>query len=313
MRRRGAGDCRRQARAAGLGLSVLVTFPCERKRHVALMELVFHLPRIDLRDYIRCYYFFTADQALVQPLCAEIGNIRVLVSGSARLRFADGLMTRCPSAFVIGPTTSAYVAEIDSGARVFGAGILPRGWDAILGVSAEHAADRMLDVTALEWRAGAPVIDAIQNARSISEMAAIADTFFARRLEQRARRVSAYPRALEAWITHGSDLELDRLVEMMDVSRRQTDRLAKRYFGASPKLLQRKYRALRAADMLGKPGGDWRAAAGESFYDQSHFIKEFRAFVGVTPQEYLNKQAQLTAISRAERKRIVDRHPLASL
>lgn len=277
------------------------------------MELHYHLPRKGLSAYIRCYYCFVTETDAVQPLSAELGNIRVVLSGGGRLKPPGGAALNLSNAYLIGPTSGAYTVEARAGTRVFGVGILPRGWGALLGISAAEVADQVIELAAFMGPASSAALERIRAAASLPEMAAIADAYFAMLIERQARRRGYYPAAIERWLLDPRDLDLDRLVDMMDVSRRQTDRLAKQYFGASPKLLQRKYRALRAADRLLAGPACWRAAAGDAFYDQSHFIKEFRAFVGVTPLEFLNNQASLAAAVRGERGRAVAAHPLAEL
>jgi AraC-like DNA-binding protein len=48
----------------------------------------------------------------------------------------------------------------------------------------------------------------------------------------------------------------------------------------------------RAIDWIGhKPAVDWAdAAVACGYYDQAHFIHEFRAFSGLTPASYLEKR-----------------------
>lgn len=276
------------------------------------MELRYYLPRSDLRDYVRCYYFFSTDRPAAQPLSAELGNIRAVISGGGRVRPPGGEAAALSTAHLIGPTTRAYTFEAEAGTRVFGIGILPRGWGALLGISAAEVADQVVDLSAFMGPASVSAMEAISASRNLPEMAAIADRYFAALIERQARRTT-YPTAIEKWLLQPGDLSLDNLIDMMDVSRRQTDRLAKQFFGASPKLLQRKYRVFRAADRLSVPGGDWRIAAGDAFYDQSHFIKEFRTFVGVTPVEFITNQAMLAAVIRDQRRLAVARHPLVGL
>ena len=277
------------------------------------MDLRYHLPRTDLSGYIRCYYYFATETPAAQPMCAELGNVRVVIAGGGAVRPPGGEAMAVSTAHLIGPTTGAYLVEAQAGTRVFGAGILPRGWGALLGISAEEVSDSVVDLAAFMGPASAGAMERIRAAPDLARMAAIADRYFAGLLERRARRGLAYPTALERWLVHPGDLGLDDLIDMMDLSRRQTDRLAKQFFGASPKLLQRKYRVLRAADRLRETGGSWSEAAGESFYDQSHFIKEFRTFVGVTPFAFVHNEARFAAAVLAKRRRAMPGHPLAGL
>ncbi|PQA85371.1 helix-turn-helix domain-containing protein [Hyphococcus luteus] len=276
------------------------------------MALEYYMPRADLRDYVRAYYYFSTDNPTIQPLCAEMGNIRVVLGGGGFLHMPNGDKQKIISAFLIGPTMGAYCMEAEAGTRVFGIGVRPKGWMTLCGVSAEEATDRVIDLTSFAGGMARSSIEEMRNARSLSELAFAADRFFAQILmKQGARRTAPYPEALGRWLLDPNDLGLDSLLSTMDVSRRQTDRIAKLYFGASPKYLQRKYRALRAADRIRAGETDWLAAAGDGYYDQSHFIKEFRTFIGVTPRQLMGNQAQLITEIQSQRSEALSL-PLAS-
>ena len=272
------------------------------------MKLHYHLPRPDLRDYVRAYYYFETDQPTAQPMSAELGNIRCLLAGGGQLVMPDGGVERFAPTVLIGPTMGAYRLEAEAGTRAFGVSILPRGWKILLGVNAAEVTDKVVDLTALAGKAARLTGDEIRSAGSLPEMADAADRFFRHLLTTRAARGFPYPGVFEQWLLNPDDLDLDQLVAMMDVSRRQTDRIAKQFFGASPKLLQRKYRALRAADRILAGQSNWLDAAGPGFYDQSHFIKEFKTFIGVTPGEFAADRSGLAASVQTKRRREVVRH-----
>ncbi len=277
------------------------------------MELNYFLPRADLQDYVRAYYYFSTSIPGVQPMCAESGNIRILLDGAGRIRFSNGQQSEISTAFILGPTNGAYVLEVGAGTRVFGIGLRPRGWNVMLGINAAETADRVCGFTDFAGRYAGGAIEQIQNAPDLPAMAAAADRFFAELITRRSMRRDKYSTAFEHWLKDPNDLNVDRLVEMMDVSRRQTDRVAKEFFGASPKMLQRKYRALRAADRIRGGERSWFLAAGDGFYDQSHFIKEFKSFIGVTPGQFAASEAKW--INAVQAKRLVAplHHPLASI
>ena len=277
------------------------------------LTLEYYMPRMDLRDHVRAYYYFSTDNPSIQPIFAEMGNIRVVLNGGGVLHTPTGAKQRFSTAYLIGPTMGAYCMEAEAGTRVFGISVRPKGWLSLCGMSAEEASDQIIDLTGFAGGLARSTIDEIRNARNIAEMARAADRFFAELVARRTSlRTSPYPQAMAHWLLHPHDLELDELLEMMDVSRRQTDRIAKLHFGASPKYLQRKYRALRAADRIRAGETDWMTAAGGGFYDQSHFIKEFKTFVGVTPGQYMDNQAPLIAEIQTQRRTQALLLPLAS-
>jgi AraC-like DNA-binding protein len=82
------------------------------------------------------------------------------------------------------------------------------------------------------------------------------------------------------------------LVRASRSSERTLHRLFARYVGASPAWVIRRYRLqVAAARLTAYPPADVRAVAWELGYaDQAHFIREFRATVGITPGAYVRAQ-----------------------
>ena len=88
------------------------------------------------------------------------------------------------------------------------------------------------------------------------------------------------------------------LIERTGLSIRQIERLTKRYYGLPPITLARKYRALRAAAVLARGEDLADSGFGNSFYDQSHMIREIKRFAGLTPQQIkAQSSSMLTSIA----------------
>jgi AraC-like DNA-binding protein len=68
-------------------------------------------------------------------------------------------------------------------------------------------------------------------------------------------------------------------------------RIFSQYVGVSPKWVIKRYRLHEAAEQLA--GGevvDWPKIALElGYFDQAHFIKDFKTIVGESPAEYIKK------------------------
>jgi len=99
---------------------------------------------------------------------------------------------------------------------------------------------------------------------------------------------------LVALIAASADVRrIGDLVRASGRSERTLHRLFARYVGASPAWVIRRYRLRAAAERLtAHPPADVRAVAWELGYaDQAHFIRDFRATIGVTPGAYV--QARL--------------------
>jgi AraC-like DNA-binding protein len=116
---------------------------------------------------------------------------------------------------------------------------------------------------------------------------------------------------MEGWLTDAASPSLDRLAELSGTSPRQLARLANRIYGAPPKLLARKYRALRAATMLCDLPAAGLTTAQEAFYDQSHFIRELRRFTGLTPTQYRENPPPVTRLMLQRRGFAAQLPPIA--
>lgn len=83
-------------------------------------------------------------------------------------------------------------------------------------------------------------------------------------------------------------LKVEDLADWSGLSTRALQRLFSRYVGVGPKWVIRRYRLHEALELLarGEPV-DWPAvAASLGYFDQAHFINDFKALVGRTPAEY---------------------------
>ena len=70
---------------------------------------------------------------------------------------------------------------------------------------------------------------------------------------------------------------------------RTLQRLFDQYVGASARWVIKRYRIYEALQLLtaGRPP-DWAAVAQDlGYYDQAHFINDFRHLVGCSPTEYV--------------------------
>ena len=89
------------------------------------------------------------------------------------------------------------------------------------------------------------------------------------------------------------------------MSPRQLERLFSERVGISPKLFLRivRFQEVVRATRSGRRDLGWAALAAEhGFYDQAHFINDFKAFVGRTPADWNISDNSLAAIFSAVRR-----------
>lgn len=267
-----------------------------------MVSIRYFAPAAPLRRYLSSYYWFEAEVAVIDDLIrAELGQIRFIISGDARYDFA-GRMVDCPTKLLTGPTSKPVRFVANGPLRVFGAGLMPAGWAALIGVPADTVADDVIDVDAFAGPAARHCLDAMLSARDDAGRVAAADCFFTALSLQSHALPHWFTRLADDWLTASPNPQVDTLVEGSGMSARQVERMTARIYGASPKLLARKYRALQAAVRLGNgEATGWADAAGDAFYDQSHFIREFKEFVGLTPNRFAVEQAPVSRLTISRR------------
>ena len=130
------------------------------------------------------------------------------------------------------------------------------------------------------------VEERVAAAATDEERIAALQAFLRRRLAaHRKQDVSPLVRAL--WRTR-APLRIDRIAGSLGISQRRLERTFAAALGMTPKHLTRLARFLRACRRLRHAPGArlTRLAHDAGFYDQAHFIHEFRDFAGMTPGEF---------------------------
>ncbi|MFM9852398.1 MAG: AraC family transcriptional regulator [Sphingomonadaceae bacterium] len=265
-----------------------------------MITLEFESPPADLTAYISGYYLFRTDDICYQDIDrADIAQFRVPLEGDGDAHDANGLLTQNYPAMLRGPTTAAMPFELRGPATMFGVGLLPAGWVAFTGLAANKYVNTTMNAVDIF---GAPLSERLPELlllRSIADMAALMNDVW----RGMSRDPSAIPhwfiRAVDSWLESDVSPDLAALEVATGLSRRQIERHSKAIYGCPPKLLARKYRALRTASAIAHGEGDWQDFVDAAYYDQSHCIREIKEFVGITPGAIRDDLSRLVALTLA--------------
>lgn len=259
-------------------------------------------PAADLRRHISSYYMFWADTPRVADVMrADLGQIRFMLAGNGEYSFVDGDRIVTPEISLIGPTTGATRFEVVGPLLVFGVALMPAGWAALVRADASSLADKVLDARDVFGSVMQDALDAMHGALSPETPVSIVDATMRTLIAHAADVPLWFTRMTDHWLIGAPSPNVDTLVASAELSSRHVERLARRIYGAPPKLLARKYRALRAASLLGQGHLPWQEVVGDAFYDQSHFIREFKHFTGQTPRHFQRDPTPVTRLSIARR------------
>lgn len=248
-------------------------------------------PPASVSDYITTLYVFRCEEAVVRDIQpASIGHLAIFPYGAGEMQFRDGRVDPSHETNLLTPFSVAAPFVVDGPFHAIGAVLSPLGWAALTGLAAHTYGNRF--VKASQWlgpqvdELGARLCEEYRNGeRSGRECALALAEFIGSNAKPVNARHAELIKQTNAWLGSSLNPEVTDLNDRAGYSNRQVQRLVERYFGLPPTALARKYRALRAAALLSLPQLtlEVEAELGEAFYDQSHMIKEIRAFIGRTP------------------------------
>jgi AraC-like DNA-binding protein len=250
------------------------------------VELSYLAPPEDLAALFGPMYQFLADKKDVNDHTrADFAQIRFMLSGKGDYVFTDGRRATAPAAGMLGPTTSATRFEVDGPMLVIGVSVLPLGWIALNAGDASSGADNVFDLAERfgeDWRDLRAQLAAAGDPQKAADLLW---PFLRARIRPITDTERSFVLATDAWLADERSPRVEALQDATGLSARQVARLCNRYYGAPPKYLARKYRALRCALVLAHHEVEWADLYENTFYDQSHFIREFKHFLGLTPSQ----------------------------
>ena len=225
---------------------------------------------------------------------ADRAQFRFQLDGQGEYHFAGGSIFPTYPVTIIGPTTAPVTATAQTSLSIFGWGMNPAGWAALMGSEAANHIDRAFDARLIfgDWimQVRDELIAAHDFAEQIELGCIAAETIF--RFKKSAP--FEFTAKVDNWLASATDPDVEILAASTGLSQRQLERMTNRYYGMPPKKLARKYRALRAAQKLAHGDSLDDAGLGLAFYDQSHLIREVKQFTGLTPSQLREGQSELT-------------------
>jgi AraC-like DNA-binding protein len=218
-----------------------------------------------------------------------------VLPGAARLVIAqaDGQLSALignrrydalPQVVLFGPTSRA-TRLVSTGTQMVSVGISALGWAGLVGRSAAALGDRAVAAADLMDPAlVAALRDAAAGMRS--GCAERVDPVFAA-TTCTALADEPLVRGLAAIVEQGAVCAAEAAGEALGVASHVVRRCALRHFGYPPKVLLNRRRFVRALEWMIVSGSGYSEAARHGYFDASHFIRDAKRFLGMTPRRFL--------------------------
>lgn len=186
-----------------------------------------------------------------------------------------------------GPTSRSVHFGITT-SRIWGLGLQPAGWAKFAQGSARAIADSTVDgATHPSFTLFAPIQRMVEEGdHDLDTIAARINDYLMVHVDRPLKHEDLIFACQEA-LRDPEIASVSQLGERLGLGARSLERFCSRHFGFPPKLLLRRQRFLRSlADFMLNSRHSWSAALDGQYHDQAQFVRDFHAFMGMTPSEY---------------------------
>jgi len=190
---------------------------------------------------------------------------------------------------VVGVVTKKFTRELANQGDIFGIKFRVGAFHALLKSPVSTITDKELRMTDVFPRDGDRLSENMLAANDIKAKIRIAENFLASFNSDLSNIVNRVEEIITEIEQDKSITKVDHLVERFSVNTRSLQRLFHLHVGVSPKWVIRKYRMQEALAMLEAGERDWQTLVSRlDYFDQAHFIRDFKALVGLTPSDYMS-------------------------
>lgn len=235
------------------------------------------LPDVKLQDFIYCYWQLKTSTPLSDPFI-----YRVVADGCIDIFFE---LNNPKDNFVMGFCKKFTEFKLDNSFNYIGIRFLPTMFPQLFRISASELSNRFEQLDNIVPRVSAFIVDNFHHQLTTEEIKYTFDSYFTNLVETTtfdndSRLYNAIEKILQEFGVVNIEKDLDT-----GISQRQLRRLFEFYIGDTAKTFAKvvRFQNILRARPSSQSLRQNKLFFDAGYYDQAHFIKEFRNFYGVTP------------------------------
>jgi AraC-like DNA-binding protein len=251
-------------------------------------------PPEELRNIIECYWIVeNNDPSPVEE--------KIIPDGFAELIFhyGDPYLIRLTDQWEV-QSKNLYAGQISRFfylknsriSRVLGVKLKPAALTQLYNISADRFTDKVVGLSTISEIKNAPFQKELDNCKSADEKISILNRYFY--TLSSAYNYGPADRAVELILSARGVISVSELCAALYVSERQLERIFRQYIGLSPKYYCRIIQFNYIFQCIQNKDSTWMDIVHDAgYYDQSHFIRNFKAFTGEEPSSYVFEKENL--------------------
>jgi len=259
-------------------------------------------PHNDLRVFVKCYWTLEVPkeikpekQRIVPDGCMEM----IFHYGDLyKQYFQNGSYIIQPKCFVFGQITHPLDIEPTGETGIFAIRFHPDGFTPFVTMPINDMENRAVPLQALFGKAGLLLEKEVLNAVTNEERVKIIESFLMKILITPKFIDSITKSSVEIILQLNGQLNVDELSDQLNIHRRQLERKFSSVIGLSPKQLLKIIRLQSTLKMLANNQFTslTSIAAEGNYYDQAHFIKDFKEFTGMSQKKFYSENLKMSSL-----------------
>lgn len=259
-------------------------------------------PSAVLSPFIKCFWTLRAPasstpekQRIVPDGCMEL----IFHCGDVYEQFLqDGSRILQPRSFVFGQISSPLEIVPTGASDIIAARFFPDGFAPFTSQNITEMENQAVPLHLLFGEEGTQLENRVMRASSTPQRIKWIESFLKKKLQGEEVVERMIRSGIEVLMRLKGQVTVDQLADQLRVSRRQLERKFSTKTGMSPKQLSKIIRLQSSLKLLEqKQFTNLTSLAYESgYFDQAHFIRDFKQFTGMSPKQFYADHLKLSAL-----------------
>jgi len=261
------------------------------------MDYQTYAPHIDLKSLISCYWTLevpkqseTQKQRIVPDGCIEMAFI---LGDDIKRYTSENEFILQPRAMLLGQTIEPFYIEPTGYVKTFAVRLYPYQFANFVSEPISNLVNKETPLSKLFEQETADALEQkIIQAGNTKQRIRIVETFLTERLNTEKTINKIVQNTVDSLLSTKGSASINSILKEDLSKRRQLERNFKKQIGVSPKQLGKVIRLQAALKMLldQKAANLTNVAFESEYFDQAHFIKDFKEFTGTNPKEFINHE-----------------------
>lgn len=246
-------------------------------------------PAKELTSFIECFWIIEDDDKTprLQKIIPDGFNEIIFHYGDPYRINLSGQWEVQSRSLLAGQIRKHFFLENTGVSGMVGIKLKPTAITHLYGFSMHQLTDRAVDISSVLGDHFISTEGKLLAAASHTERIAILNNHFLQLLTTIKIKETAIDKAVELIFSQHGMIPVTAIARVAGVGERQLENLFKKYVGLSPKFFTRIIRFSYIFQLIQENNQSWTGLAYEaSFFDQSHFIRNFKDFTGENPSDY---------------------------